>query len=116
MSRYFFLYIITAGFLLASCQSANETDSGKDQEETKTTVLNEAFVKELGFPPSVLYLGLEKPTDTTVSTPTKIDAPNGMLYVKGGIVQIGSDDGHQHERPSFWAKVAPFLWTNIPSP
>lgn len=114
MSHYFSLYFLSIGLLFAGCQSTDDSNSEQQQEETKTVVLNEAFVKELGFPPSVLYLGLEKPADTTVSTPTKINAPEGMLYVKGGVVQIGSDDGHQHERPSFWAKIAPFYMDEHP--
>lgn len=96
--------------LLWSCQSNNDTQQSSNDSVPKNEVvaLNSEFLKKLGFPATVVYIGLDKPTDSTVVNTQPSNSPKGMIYVKGGTVQIGADDGLEQERPSFWAKVKPF--------
>ncbi len=44
-----------------------------------------------------------------------VDAPEGMVCVRGGTTRIGSDDGPEHERPRFDATIAPFLLDRSPT-
>jgi formylglycine-generating enzyme len=41
-------------------------------------------------------------------------APAGMVYVPGGVSQIGSADGLDQEKPVLWAKVDPFFMDETP--
>jgi sulfatase modifying factor 1 len=100
--------------VLWSCQSNNDTQSTGEAPTNQTVALNNDFLKKLDFPATVIYLGLEKPTDSTVVNTQPSNLPKGMIYIKGGIVQIGADDGLEHERPSFWAKVKPFYMDTHP--
>lgn len=102
-----FLFTLLLTFVFVAC---NQTDSKTETNTEKVEVvdLNEDFVKKLEFPKTIEYLGLEKPKDTTF-VELKTNVPNGMILVEGGIVQIGSDEGFEHERPKFWAKLKPFL-------
>lgn len=95
---------------LVACQSSNDSQqTTSEPTEIKSVKLNDAFLKELAFPATVVYLGLEKPADSTISNPKSSVVPKEMVLVQGGMVHIGADDGSEHERPTFWAKVKPFL-------
>ena len=101
-------YIILIVFTAVSCQQP--TDSQQNHTSIpQAAALNTDFLKKLQFPKTVTYIGLEKPVDTTVVNSKPSTVPSGMVYISGGIVQIGADEGMEHERPSFWAKVQPFL-------
>ncbi|MCY4158940.1 MAG: formylglycine-generating enzyme family protein [Bacteroidetes bacterium] len=41
-------------------------------------------------------------------------APSGMVYIPGGVTQIGSESGMPHERPVFKARVQPFFMDITP--
>ncbi|MFN8349738.1 MAG: formylglycine-generating enzyme family protein [Spirosomataceae bacterium] len=102
------LPVFSLVLMLSSCQEKNENEQNTSAA-VQATALNTDFLKKLNFPPTVSYIGLEKPSDTTViDTPPK-SIPAEMVYIQGGVVQIGSDEGLEQERPSFWAKVKPFL-------
>jgi sulfatase modifying factor 1 len=107
-SFYNLLFVLASSFLVISCQKQNDNQQ-VDTSKTQTAVLNTDFLKKLEFPETVSDIGLEKPSDTTVVNPKLSTIPTGMVYIQGGVVQIGSDEGIEHERPSFWAKVRPFL-------
>jgi formylglycine-generating enzyme len=62
----------------------------------------------LVFSPTTSMIGIKKPTYLPESMPIK-PAPQGMIYVKGGFTQIGSDTGLDKEKPLFWVKVKPFF-------
>jgi formylglycine-generating enzyme len=49
-----------------------------------------------------------------VTDPNVIEIPQGMVYVPGGLTRIGSDDGLPDERPTFTARVEPFLMDRHP--
>jgi sulfatase modifying factor 1 len=55
------------------------------------------------------------PPDHTSATVEQVAAPNewvvpeGMVYVAGGVTQIGSEDGMPFEQPVFEVEVAPFF-------
>jgi formylglycine-generating enzyme len=110
-SKYWFVFsqtaslsiVLTALFLLLSCQN-------KDTQTTQNQVVtrNDAFIKQLQLPQTIVYIGLDQPTDTSIVIP-KITVPNDMVLVAGGNVKIGTDEGPEHERPAFWARVEPFL-------
>lgn len=51
---------------------------------------------------------------TSVASPTKLAAPSGMVYVPGGVTQIGSEDGQAWEKPMIWVEVAPFFMDEHP--
>ncbi len=108
------LFSITVLFsVFFSCQQTTENQQATNTP-AQTTELNGDFLKKLGFPSTVGYIGLKKPKDTTVSEIKTGTIPDNMIYIPGGVVQIGADDGMEHERPSFWAKVKPFLMDNHP--
>ncbi|MFN4147042.1 MAG: formylglycine-generating enzyme family protein [Runella sp.] len=91
----------------------------KGQSELSTSQANfvernDSLLTLLAFPKTVLYIGFDKPTDTIVVTQKVGTPPQNMTWIPGGVVQIGSDDGVPHERPSFWAKVAPFWMDTHP--
>jgi serine/threonine-protein kinase len=50
-----------------------------------------------------------KGTPTPPPSPTPIVAPVGMIYVLGGEVSIGRDDGGDSEKPAHQVTVAPFF-------
>ncbi|WP_169704530.1 formylglycine-generating enzyme family protein [Runella slithyformis] len=115
MSRIFaFLLSVTAlVYVLSSCGTKTDTHQ-HSAPPAQTVEVNTDFLKNLKFPPTILYAGLEKPTDTTVSTTKPKTVPTGMIYIQGGVVQIGSDEGLEQERPSFWAKVNSFWMDTHP--
>jgi sulfatase modifying factor 1 len=105
--------LLFAGTAAIACSSTNnQTDESEPQVVTIGPV-NEAFVKALNFPETIMYLGLEKPVDTSVVSFTG-DIPDGMIGINGGVVRVGSEEGFDHERPMFWAKVKPFLMDKSP--
>jgi formylglycine-generating enzyme len=107
------LLLIVCAAAIAACESAQKNEETTSVNSTQAVALNEDFLKKLELPRTVVYIGLDKPKDTTVAA-TKIAPPAGMVYVPGGIVQVGSDEGLAQERPSFWAKVTPFLMDTHP--
>lgn len=40
--------------------------------------------------------------------------PAGMVYVPGGLTQIGAEDGQEWEKPLLWAEVKPFFMDEHP--
>ncbi len=115
MLRTFFLLLLSTAivFSFSACQQHTENQQA-DLPITQATDLNNEFLKKLEFPATIAFLGLEKPTDTTVVNVKPKGVPAGMIYIQGGMVQIGSDEGLEQERPSFWAKVNPFLMDSHP--
>jgi formylglycine-generating enzyme len=97
------LLIVTLCF---SCQN-------KDNKHThnQSVTLNTLFLEQLQLPTTIVYIGLDIPTDTpTVTvTPKSLAIPSDMILVVGGNVKIGTDEGPPHERPAFWARINPFL-------
>ncbi len=115
MLRTFFLYLYSSALLISFLSCQEKTDNQKvDTPITQATELNDEFLKKLNFPQTVSYVGLEKPKDTTVVNVKSGTAPAGMVYIQGGLVQIGSDEGLEQERPSFWAKIKPFWMDTHP--
>ncbi len=115
MSRTFLPLLYSSALLVSflSCQEKTENQQ-IDTSTTQATELNNEFLKKLNFPQTVSYIGLEKPKDTTVVNVKSGTAPADMVYIQGGLVQIGSDEGLEQERPSFWAKIAPFWMDTHP--
>lgn len=107
-SFYNVLFVSASFFLVISCQKQSDNHQVVTSK-TQAATLNTDFLKNLEFPKTVSEIGLEKPKDTTVVNPKLTAIPPGMVYIQGGVVQIGSDEGMEQERPSFWAKVHPFL-------
>jgi len=50
----------------------------------------------------------EAPVVPTEAKPP-VETPPGMVYVPGGAVQIGSEEGMDWEKPVLWVRVKPFL-------
>jgi sulfatase modifying factor 1 len=42
------------------------------------------------------------------------EAPEGMIAINGGNVRIGSEEGFDHERPMFWARLKPYFLDKSP--
>lgn len=51
----------------------------------------------------------EKPASVSARTPKPGTLPEGMIYVPGGLTQIGATDGQAWEKPMLWVEVKPFL-------
>lgn len=49
-----------------------------------------------------------------VAAPSNVEVPAGMVYVPGGMTQIGSEDGMPFEQPVFEAEVDPFFMDASP--
>lgn len=49
-----------------------------------------------------------------VAVPANVTVPEGMVYVPGGVTQIGSEDGMPFEQPVFEAQVEPFFMDASP--
>ena len=65
--------------------------------------------ESFAYSPAIMVFKAEpvqKPA-TTYSPPANIS--DGMVYIPGGYTQIGSDEGLDQEKPTFWALVKPFL-------
>lgn len=108
--RFVFLLSSILGCLISCISSTQKTD---EIQSVQIGALNEAFVKQLDFPSTIIYLGLKKPTDTTIMEFSG-NIPDGMIAINGGNVRIGSEEGFDHERPMFWARVKPFLMDKSP--
>ena len=93
--------------------SCNNTEQ-KSDNTTSLLSVNQKFVEQLNLPTTISYIGLEKPADTLVASKKNITIPTDMIYIEGGMVQIGDDAGLPQERPTFWAKVQPFLMDRHP--
>ena len=105
--------LLFAGTATIACSSTNTKTDESEPQVVTIGLVNETFVKALNFPETITYLGLEKPVDTSVVAFTG-NIPNGMVGINGGIVRVGSEEGFDHERPMFWAKVKPFLMDKSP--
>lgn len=106
------LYIIALLIVISSCQNNDKKtkDTAKeDSAPNQAVLLNQDFLKKLEFPRTIIYLGLEKPQDSVVVSTKPQQIPKDMVFIQGGVVNVGSDEGLEQERPSFWAKVKPFL-------
>lgn len=77
-----------------------------------------------GLPPVFAVLGLlfvfvfvgcsqrqsaDNTTEELIADVDSVDAPDGMVLIRGGRTMIGSDDGFPMERPIFVAAVQPFF-------
>lgn len=101
------------GIIAASCNLSEDKTTESKTQEVQIGQVNKAFVKALNFPETITYLGIEKPADTSVVAFTG-NVPEGMIGINGGIVRVGSEEGFDHERPMFWARVKPFLMDKSP--
>lgn len=105
--------LICAGVIAVSCNSTDTKNNKDDAQAVIIGPVNKAFVKALNFPETITYLGLEQPADTSVVAFTG-NLPDGMIGINGGVVRVGSEEGFDHERPMFWARVEPFLMDKSP--
>ncbi|WP_259016458.1 formylglycine-generating enzyme family protein [Emticicia fluvialis] len=60
------------------------------------------------FNSNITIYSVEPSKKTVVNTPPP-DIPADMVYVPGGFTLIGSEEGVEWEKPTFWAQVRPFL-------
>lgn len=104
---------LLVGFTAISCNSTNAKLEQNDNQAVIIGPVNEAFVKALNFPKTITYLGIEQPVDTSV-VKFAGDVPAGMIGIDGGMVRVGSEEGFDHERPMFWARLKPFLMDKSP--
>ena len=67
------------------------------------------------FTPTITVYAEKPATSATdkLSEAAPNHVPSGMVYVPGGLTQIGADDGQDWEKPMFWIAVKPFCSTNI---
>lgn len=63
---------------------------------------------------STITVYAEKPESSTPSGDRPAKSPPGMVYVPGGLTQIGAEDGQVWEKPLFWADVNPFFMDQHP--
>ena len=89
--------------LLACSSETTETSNEKSIE----------FNPRAELTSTITNIGLSEPPAYNTSA-LNIIAPEGMAYVPGGNVRIGSEEGFEHERPMFWATVKPFFMDKSP--
>jgi formylglycine-generating enzyme len=65
--------------------------------------------KQFTFAPTITVFDGEPPRQPALSTPVPRHLPPDMVYVPGGFTQIGSEEGLDQEKPTFWVQVKPFL-------
>ena len=99
-------YILLATLFI--CIIACSPDSGTTQERKETGLSVKAEL-----PSTILYAGLREPVEE-VELVNDHAAPPGMIAIPGGIVRIGSEEGFDHERPLFWARLKPFFMDKSP--
>jgi sulfatase modifying factor 1 len=89
--------------LIACNSNTSETSEKKSIEFNPRAEITEG----------ISNIGLKEPPAYVI--PQKdVKAPEGMVYVSGGNVRIGSEEGFEHERPMFWATVKPFFMDKSP--
>ncbi len=71
--------------------------SGKSQTETAATTASASPGASTQTSPSA------------TSAYPEVKAPEGMVYVLGGVLRVGRDDGHENERPAHVVTVKPFF-------
>jgi formylglycine-generating enzyme len=103
MKKILFILLITT--FLYSC--------GNSTSEEKESSSEIVFNPRAELTETIIYYGLKLPSDTSVILNDK-PAPEGMIAVNGGNVRIGSEEGFDHERPMFWARVKPFFMDKSP--
>ncbi len=108
-----YLPLFFTGIIALSCNSGEDKTAESETQKVQIGEVNEAFVRALNFPETITYLGIEKPADTSLIAFTG-NIPEEMIGVNGGIVRVGSEEGFDHERPMFWARVKPFLMDKSP--
>ena len=65
--------------------------------------------KQFAYAPTITVFENE-PADKPVPAQKPLgNLPDGMVYVPGGYTQMGSEEGLDQERPTFWVLVKPFL-------
>jgi sulfatase modifying factor 1 len=96
--------LLTASFLFA-CKSSN-TETEKPSDDI-------VFNPRAELPESIVYYGLKEPSEKESLLNEELP-PNGMVAINGGNVRIGSEEGFDHERPMFWARVKPFFMDKSP--
>lgn len=101
-----FLALVFYIALMACNPDNNKSETGSEKSDFGR--LNTDFVKKLDLPNTIESISLEKPSDTTAIL-SKEQPPTGMVLVPGGNVRIGSEEGFDHERPMFWARIRPFF-------
>ncbi|MFN8345395.1 MAG: formylglycine-generating enzyme family protein [Spirosomataceae bacterium] len=125
----FILVAVSFGWILSRCtpSTASTTDTTVSQGAismcaTPAVVTdagglrktgNPDVIKRLELPATITYLGLEPPAVSPKDAPVTT-APDGMVLIPGGNVQIGSEEGFGQELPLFWASVKPFLMDKSP--
>ncbi|MGH9836034.1 MAG: SUMF1/EgtB/PvdO family nonheme iron enzyme [Blastocatellia bacterium] len=50
-----------------------------------------------------------EPSPSATSAYPEVAAPEGMVYVLGGMLRVGRDDGEENERPAHVANIKPFF-------
>ncbi len=65
--------------------------------------------QQFAFSPTITVFESEPIYKNAPVSPPPKTLPDGMIYVPGGYTQIGSEDGLDQEKPSFWVRVTPFL-------
>ncbi|UBM60685.1 formylglycine-generating enzyme family protein [Marinilongibacter aquaticus] len=95
--------------LTVACSSENS-----DEKNNDAAAENELNIDPKSeFPSTILYTGAEQPQDSSQILNTET-APEGMVAIDGGNVRIGSNEGFDHERPLFWARLKPFFMDKSP--
>lgn len=108
--KHLFALVLISAFTFSCTADKAET------EETETSDfgrLNTEFVKKLDFPATIVSLSIAPPADSSIIENTAT-APAGMVAINGGNVRIGSEEGFDHERPMFWARINPFFIDKSP--
>ncbi|MGR3810646.1 formylglycine-generating enzyme family protein [Jiulongibacter sp. NS-SX5] len=65
------------------------------------------------LPSTITYVGSQEPIETSIIKNTA-EVPEGMIAIDGGNVRIGSEEGFDHERPLFWARLKPYFLDKTP--
>ncbi|WP_229367665.1 formylglycine-generating enzyme family protein [Fibrisoma limi] len=63
-------------------------------------------------PTLMVYADKPEPTSPVATPPAGV--PDGMVFVPGGLTQIGADDGQAWEKPLLWVQVKPFFMDEHP--
>ncbi|WP_229308496.1 formylglycine-generating enzyme family protein [Jiulongibacter sediminis] len=88
--------------ILLACGGSEETKSSTDINSPRAEL-----------PVTILYTGTAEPEEKEMIINDK-EAPEGMIAINGGNVRIGSEEGFDHERPLFWARVKPYFLDKSP--
>ncbi len=65
--------------------------------------------KQFAFSPTVTVFATEPAEKPAPANRPPATLPDGMVFVPGGYTQMGSEEGLDQEKPTFWVLVKPFL-------